>query len=867
MYILAHQFFKDMMRQFFFNIDKIVFGLISKIYDLLLTIARVSPLSQGDITNMADRIYRLLAIFMIFKVTFSLIMYVVNPDDFTEKSKGVGNLTKNIILSLALLILTPFIFRYAYQFQEMILESNSLAALVFGDEKAKSGFFNTAGEDMAYTAISPFFVPDTSINKLYNCTTLVVNGKFNPECSGLKSGDEGYGVDASADSDTLYALTQSNGKENDNFRLTTLKNYVAGVDNTSMGLMFRSDMALATFKDGSETRYVMDYSYFVSTAVGVVIVLLLVSFCMDIGVRSIKLAFLQLIAPIPIISYVDPKSGKDGLFKKWYKMCLSTFLSLFIRLIVIYFAVYIISKVANHKLVDVIDGSYVTSPMVSLFILIGALMFAKQFPKILENLGLKLDGGGKFTLNPLKKFEEEALGGKRLTGAAGALVSGVADRAARIATAPGAKGKLAALAGAPTGLLGAAARGFASNQGYKGGKKAQSAVNRRLREGRIKGLSATSSYLDYLGSRYGLDDATLETESTITRMNRDKINEGKKRVEDLNRENTLRIEEKKKNEATRKTTQSGYKNVNSQSDRLLKHADDFASKKADLGVDPGDQAILDNLRLRQGSRLYNDVTMKDGTVFHAGDSIDDSMIARAIQSANSKQYTSNRRANEANVQNLINHNGEVLTSSFMIGNQLFGIGETIDGNMIARAQQAQEDYNKESAKEVFNEMAKGTHSAFYGNAADDVNSFTNIGNELLTAIDEANLSAEAYEKQYGKKISKIGTVKGSNGNISFDSVKKAKGETTSGQAVTEMNTAAARVQSEIERLERENENNRRSVTVEYRDEQGRKVTHEDGSNYTIEEAESHNKPREEKVKEEKERHNQRRAMLESFNGK
>ena len=81
------------------------------------------------------------------------------------------------------------------------------------------------------------------------------------------------------------------------------------------------------------------------------VVLLLINFCMDVAVRSIKLAFLQLVAPIPIISYIDPKSGKDGLFKKWYDMCFKTYLSLFIRLLALYFAIYIKSKKSEKKLI------------------------------------------------------------------------------------------------------------------------------------------------------------------------------------------------------------------------------------------------------------------------------------------------------------------------------------------------------------------------------------------------------------------------------------------------------------------------------------------------------------------------------------
>ena len=405
MFVLANMWFQTLMRQFFFNIDKIVFNFISTIYDFLITIARTSVLSQADIIDMADRIYKLLAIFMIFKVTFSLIMYVVNPDDFSDKNKGVGKLGTNIVISLALLILTPYIFSYAYQLQTIILEDNSLSALIFGDaqENSTESPFESAGDSMAYITMAPFFTPNAAIDELYECAQLTTkdsNGKvvFNEACSGLNSNYE-----STNDTDSMYALV------NDRFTEQTLKNYVAGVSVGNLGLMFRQDMAVATDEDNTE--YIIDYKYLFSTVLGIVVVLLLVTFCMDVALRSIKLAFLQLVAPIPIISFVDPKSGKDGMFKKWAEMCVKTYISLFIRLLAIYFAAYIISRI--DSMVDIIDGSYVSNLLVKIFIIIGALMFAKQLPKILEGLGIKLDGG--FTLNPLKKMENEMLGGKTVS--------------------------------------------------------------------------------------------------------------------------------------------------------------------------------------------------------------------------------------------------------------------------------------------------------------------------------------------------------------------------------------------------------------------------------------------------------------------
>lgn len=387
MYVLSlNMWFQKLMRQFFFNIDSIVFNFISSVYDLLISIARTSVLSQADIIDMADRIYKLLAIFMVFKVTFSLIMYVVNPDDFSDKSKGISKLGTNIIISLTLLILTPYAFNMAYTLQTIVLEDNSIAALIFGDDSGQNEFLNTAGDSMAFIAIRPFFMPNVSIDKMADCTTL---------------------------DDACFTGMEKLLEDNSNFTNTMLTNYRESIKVSNLGLMFRQDLSIATDKDNN--NFIMDYKYIFSTVIGVVIILLLITFCMDVAVRSIKLAFLQLVAPIPIISYVDPKSGKDGLFKKWYQMCIKTYLSLFIRILALYFAIYIISKIG--KMVDIVDGSYQTNGFIAIFIIIGALMFAKQLPKILEGLGIKLDGG--FQLNPLKKIEKDAIGGKALSKAAG----------------------------------------------------------------------------------------------------------------------------------------------------------------------------------------------------------------------------------------------------------------------------------------------------------------------------------------------------------------------------------------------------------------------------------------------------------------
>lgn len=421
------------MVRFFISIDGILFNFISTLYDLLIAISRTSILTQGDIAQFAARIEILLGIFMLFKLSFSLITYIVNPDDFSDKSKGFGKLIQNSVISLVLLVTTPYIFQMAFNLQAKILDDNTLAKLLLGeklaDEENESNnvtILDTAGDRMAFYVMLPFFTPRTSINGLDVCVNIYENGSFNDDCynallSVANTGDNSSGNVVEDFSNTITG----NDSNEDSAVEQYITNYKYGIENESVGLTFRANTALITAKDGDDELFVIDYKYLLSTATAVIICLLLITFCIDIGLRSVKLAFLQLIYPIPVISYMDPGSGKDGMFSKWYKMCLSTFLSLFIRLLALYFGIYIITKVGSMGMYDIINGSQITNGWVKIFVIVGILMFVKQMPKILENLGIKIDGDGKFNLNPLKKLEEGALGGKAF-GAANKVAKGAA---------------------------------------------------------------------------------------------------------------------------------------------------------------------------------------------------------------------------------------------------------------------------------------------------------------------------------------------------------------------------------------------------------------------------------------------------------
>lgn len=420
---MKESWFMDGVRGLFATIDRAVYSLIAVVYEILLQLSSINIFGDDAFTDFATKIYSLLGLFMLFKVSFSFISYLVNPDEINDKSKGASKIIVNIMIVLALIIITPTAFDKLYEAQDAILDDNIIPKFILGTE-------GEMGAELTY--------------------------KISGECDNISVAD--------SDADYISILTfrpffqvesSANASDSDLGDYcdigTTIGNF-ATVSDYLTGDIYNSAPG---FWRG---KYIIDYKFFISTLVGIVILLILVSFCFDVAIRSIKLGFLQLIAPIPIISYIDPKSGKDGMFKKWLKEVGTTWLSLFIRLIALFFAVYVIQLLVQQ---ETIGGAEIKHRFwVDLFLIIGALMFAKKLPKLLEDiLGVKLDGG--LTLNPMKKIRDNALGGKAITGglkagvAAGAgLGLGMAANGYALASSIKKDGLKKALAGESKGVRG-----------------------------------------------------------------------------------------------------------------------------------------------------------------------------------------------------------------------------------------------------------------------------------------------------------------------------------------------------------------------------------------------------------------------------
>lgn len=372
---------------FFFLLDQIVYGLIESLYQMILQIANISVISQASMQEFANRIYVLVGVVMLFKVAFSLIQLFANPDKMSDSKIGAGSLVKRIITSLVLLVMAPTIFQLAFRIQGTILNAGILEKVILDSDVAPDGQ-NPIDVDCS--------LEENQAYRVCGGRTIafaIFRGFVTPNENLYEENENGEQV-LSSD----YADYEEN-----------VEQYNEAVKEQNIGKLL--DPILA----GESGDRPFNYSFLISTIAGGFAAWLLFIFCFDVAIRAVKLTFLQLLAPIPILSYVDTSKGTD-IFKNWVSACISAYLEIFIRLIALYFVVYIIAEISKDGLFSfyeyTAEGATKQAEDVGLlataFIVLGLLMFANQAPKLIMEI-FNIKGSGDFTLNPLKKIGQSPL--------------------------------------------------------------------------------------------------------------------------------------------------------------------------------------------------------------------------------------------------------------------------------------------------------------------------------------------------------------------------------------------------------------------------------------------------------------------------
>ena len=373
-------FIGDFLRGFFSILDSIGYFFLSGIFNIFFTIANAEIFQGSVINTFYSRIQMILGILMIFRISITLLQIIINPDLFKDKQKGAGSLVMRIAVMLILLTLivpinipntngnplneqiksNGILFGFLYQFQNSIVEDNILGKLILGSD-TDTTTSNSGGTQLPGMA-SVGDVITSEIAKAF--ITPAIN-------DGYDDINEDNYKEAAVCPDVVSPYFNP---------LVTSGSLIDHVNDTCT-------------ENGSEA-YAFDYTGFGGVVCAVVMTIIIIGFTLDIAVRAIKLALLRLIAPVPIISYISPGQEKDGAFGNWVKTLTSTYLSLFIRLIIIYFGIYLIIILREGDLVSWVHTSNaLTTGLANIFIIIGILVFMKDAPKFFQDmLGIKGDG-------------------------------------------------------------------------------------------------------------------------------------------------------------------------------------------------------------------------------------------------------------------------------------------------------------------------------------------------------------------------------------------------------------------------------------------------------------------------------------------
>ena len=414
-------------------LDGAIYDLIDYIYDIFDFLAKINIFGEDDYNAIVSRIYIILGVFMLFVLAYSLLKAIISPDDFAKGENSFPNLIKNVIISLIIIILLPTVFSVAFNIQNAVLNNDTIPRLILGNNY-ENEIDADAGRTMAYNTFTAFF----HVNATF-CT--------DDQSEFLTLEQENACKQQIKTSNTDWYWPPS--WFNDDYTLDVVDNQVL-----NGGASFRN---YSQFSDAVANNEI-SYTPVISTIAGIFLLYVLLNFCFDLAVRVVKLAFYQIIAPIPVICRILPGGNMKDVFSKWTKQVVSIFLEVFIRIGIMYLGVFLITRILdNFKVIDTTSLTFTQSMIVRALLIMGVIIFIRQAPKLLGEL-LNLDTGGM----KLGLMDKLAMGGGLVAGAAVGglatagvrnLVGGIKGTAHNVKNASGFRGKAGALIG---GTLGAA---------------------------------------------------------------------------------------------------------------------------------------------------------------------------------------------------------------------------------------------------------------------------------------------------------------------------------------------------------------------------------------------------------------------------
>lgn len=460
-----------------------IFKLVNSAYRIFLALAEADIFKNAEFDIITRNMYEILSIVMLFALAYGILVKIVDPENSKSGVDGKKILQK-LVMAIVLLALIPSIFSFMFGLQEAILESNVLNSIFTGSSNVGAQNIQNAGNVMAVNSFKPFFTPN-------------VNNDTNPEVArGIIKNHTEYGV--TLDNEEFYGCK---------YEECTLAEVDLFAEKTGDFGFYQA--FAANINEGE-----VDFQWLIALVVGGFLVYAMISFCFDMALRVCKLAFFEIIAPIAIFCNVIPKM--EDVFKKWLSNTTKTFISVFTRIIVMNFGVYLISIIVKNVDLGLDNaGNWFLNLIAKCFLILGIVMFMRQAPKLLSDLFGFGDGDMKLGIKDKLKSSGAFAAGAAIGAGTTGLVRNTVHGVQNVRNAKGFKDKSKAILKLGGSAVAGTASGFTKGAWYAKGagsgkdmKNAASQAANKTVENRMKREAYKAAHPGFMGATRGhLEDA------------------------------------------------------------------------------------------------------------------------------------------------------------------------------------------------------------------------------------------------------------------------------------------------------------------------------------------------------------------------
>ena len=349
---------EGLFRKIAIYLCKPIYCLIVYMYKIFYNIATTRFLQSEIVQEISANIYTLVSVVMLFAFSVTILSAIVNPDLLSDGKKGVKAVFKRAIIALMLIVVIPFAFDELYKIQETIMKNSLIEKIVVGIEyncnssdKSKCEAGGNGGQVIAGTLMSAVLYPD----------------------------------DEMADADGNVNVSVSVSEYYSKMIAEDLPKYIGAVAKNINATAINPENANIS----NDEAYAFKFNGLIAIVVGLVTVYILVIFAIDVAVRVFKMAFMELTAPISIVSYV---AAGDKILSSWFKELGKTYAELFVRVAAIAFYLFLVSNLSSFM--EQFKNSDWTL-VLKAFLMVGMLIFAKQVPDMIGKIfGVEIKSQG-----------------------------------------------------------------------------------------------------------------------------------------------------------------------------------------------------------------------------------------------------------------------------------------------------------------------------------------------------------------------------------------------------------------------------------------------------------------------------------------